>query len=114
VVSVVGQPACGAPPRRVRRRTKWRNPQARLLEGGAWEAIRSDVLTTLGLPEDPGALLAEHAQTLDAAYREAGGRLAVNTEVRVDDAGKIHLTGVKAVEEPPSLVDRTCAAAPWP
>src|SRR5664280_1640062 len=88
-----------------RQSTKWRNPQARLLEGGAWEAIRSDVLTTLGLPEDPGALLAEHAQTLDAAYREAGGRLAVNTEVRVDDAGKIHLTGVKAVEEPPSLVD---------
>jgi hypothetical protein len=52
---------------------------------------------TLGLPEDPGALLAEHAQTLDAAYREAGGRLAVNTEVRVDDAGKIHLTGVKKI-----------------
>ncbi len=95
--------------------TEWRNPQARLLEGGAWEAIRSDVLTTLGLPENPGALLAEHAQTLDAAYREAGGRLAVNTEVRVDDAGKIHLTGVKAVEEPPSLVDlrgRTTAMLP--
>src|SRR5664280_977897 len=88
-----------------RQSTKWRNPQARLLEGGAWEAIRSDVLTTLGLPEDPGALLAEHARSLDAAYREVGGRLAVNTEVRVDDAGKIHLTGVKAVEEPPSLVD---------
>jgi len=91
--------------------TEWRNPQARLLEGGAWEAIRSDVLTTLGLPENPGALLAEHAQTLDAAYREAGGRLAVNTEVRVDDAGKIHLTGVKAVEEPPSLVDLGLAEA---
>jgi TnpA family transposase len=95
--------------------TRWRNPQARLLEGGAWEAIRSDVLTTLGLPENPSALLAEHAQTLDAAYREVGGRLAVNTEVRVDDAGKIHLTGVKAVEEPPSLVDlrgRTTAMLP--
>jgi len=95
--------------------TKWRNPQAQLLEGAAWEAIRNDVLTTLGLPEDPDALLAEHAQTLDAAYREVGGRLAVNTEVRVDDAGKIHLTGVKAVEEPPSLVDlrnRTTAMLP--
>ena len=57
----------------------------------------------------------EHAQTLDAAYREVAGRLAVNTEVRVDDAGKIHLTGVKAVEEPPSLVDlrnRTTAMLP--
>ena len=63
----------------------------------------------------PDALLAEHAQTLDAAYREVAGRLAVNTEVRVDDAGKIHLTGVKAVEEPPSLVDlrnRTTAMLP--
>jgi hypothetical protein len=41
----------------------------------------------------------------DAAYREVGARLAVNTEVSIDDAGKIHLTGVKAVEEPPSPAD---------
>ena len=63
------------------------------------------MLTTLGLLDNPEVLLADHTRTLDAAYREVGGRLAVNTEVRVDDAGKIHLTGVKAVEEPPSLVD---------
>jgi len=95
--------------------TRWRNPQAQLLEGEVWETIRPDVLTTLGLPENPDALLAGHASTLDTAYREVGGRLAVNTEVRVDDSGKIHLTGVKAVEEPPSLVDlraRTTAMLP--
>jgi hypothetical protein len=95
--------------------TKWRNPQAQLLEGEAWDAIRPDVLTTLSLPDNPDALLAEHSRTLDAAYREIGGRLAANTEVRVDDAGKIHLTGVKAVEESPSLVDlrtRTTAMVP--
>ncbi len=95
--------------------TRWRNPQAQLLEGDPWDAVRPDVLTTLGLPENPDALLAGHARILDAAYREAGGRLAVNTEVRVDDAGKIHLTGVEAVEEPPSLVDlrnRTTAMLP--
>jgi len=95
--------------------TRWRNPQAQLLEGEAWVAIRPEVLTTLGLPADPDALLAAHSRALDAAYREVGGRLAVNTEVRVDDAGKIHLTGVKAVEEPPSLVDlrnRTTAMLP--
>jgi hypothetical protein len=73
--------------------TRWRNPQAQLLEGEAWAAIRGDVLTTLGLPGDPDGLLAGHAQALDAAYREVGGRLAVNTEVSVDDDGKIHLTG---------------------
>jgi TnpA family transposase len=95
--------------------TRWRNPQARLLEGDAWQAARADVLTTLDLPGDPDGLLAGHSRTLDAAYREVGGRLAVNTEVSIDDDGKIHLTGVKAVEEPPSLADlrsRTTAMLP--
>lgn len=85
--------------------TRWRNPQAQLLDGQAWAAIRGDVLTSLGLPGNPDGLLAGQAQALDAAYREVAGRLAVNTEVTIDDAGKIHLTGVKAVEEPPSLAD---------
>nr|WP_312882055.1 hypothetical protein [Actinomadura alba] len=65
---------------------------------------------TGGLPESPDALLAGHARTLDAAYREVGGRLPVNTEVRVDDAGKIHLTGSR-----PSRSRRrwsTCATGP--
>jgi hypothetical protein len=95
--------------------TRWRNPQARLLEGAAWTAARDDVLTSLGLPGEPAALLAGHSRTLDAAYREVGGRLAVNTEVSVDDDGKIHLTGLKAVEEPPSLAGlraRTTAMLP--
>ncbi len=95
--------------------TRWCNPQARLLEGAAWKAARGDVLTSLGLPGDPAALLAEHARTLDASYREVGGRLAVNTEVAIDDDGKIHLTGLKAVEEPPSMAGlraRTTAMLP--
>jgi hypothetical protein len=95
--------------------TKWRNPQAQLLDGDAWEAVKDDVLTTLGLPENPDALLAAHARTLDEAYRQVGGRLKVNDAVSIDDDGKIHLTGVKAIEEPPSLVDlrkRTAAMLP--
>jgi TnpA family transposase len=95
--------------------TKWRNPQAQLLEGARWEAIRADVLTTLSLPEDPDVLLSGHAQALEEAYREVGGRLIVNSEVRIDDDGKIHLTGLKALEEPPSLVDlRTRSTAMLP
>ncbi|MCA1682007.1 MAG: Tn3 family transposase, partial [Actinobacteria bacterium] len=94
---------------------RWRNPAAQLLEGPAWEAVKGDVLTTLGLPENPDALLAEHSRTLDDAYRQAGDRLKVNPAVRVDDDGKVHLSGVKAIEEPPSLVDlrkRTAAMLP--
>lgn len=95
--------------------TKWRNPQAELLEGAQWESIRPDALTALSLPANPDVLLAEHSRTLDAALREVGGRLAANPDVRVDGEGKIHLTGVKAIEEPPSLVDlrtRTTAMLP--
>lgn len=95
--------------------TKWRNPQAALLDGEQWQAMRTDTLTALGLPESPDALLAEHARTLDDALREVGGRLIANPVARVDEDGKIHLTGLKAVEEPPSLVDlraRTTAMLP--
>jgi hypothetical protein len=45
-----------------------------------------DVLTALGLPDDPGALLADHVRALGAACREVGGRLDADTEVRIDDA----------------------------
>jgi TnpA family transposase len=85
--------------------TRYRNPQARLLDGEEWEAVKDEVLTTLGLPEDPGALLASHVTALDEALRYVGGRLAANADVRVDDAGRIHVTSDKAIEEPPSLVD---------
>jgi hypothetical protein len=47
--------------------TRWRNPQAQLLEGDRWAQVRLDVLTALGLPENPDALLADHTRTLDAA-----------------------------------------------
>ena len=33
------------------------------------------------------------------------GRLDANTAVTVDDAGKIHVASVKAIAEPPSLID---------
>jgi len=95
--------------------TKWRNPQAALLDGERWQAIRTDTLTALGLPESPDALLAEHARALDDTLREVGGRLTANTDARVDEDGRIHLTGLKAVEEPPFLVDlrsRTTAMLP--
>jgi len=84
--------------------TRWRNPQARLLDGPAWEAVQADVLTSLGLPETPDALLASHATALDQALRYVGSRLAANADVRVDEAGKIHVTSDKAIEEPPSLI----------
>jgi hypothetical protein len=85
--------------------TRHRNPQARLLDGAEWEAVKDDVLTTLGLPENPDALLASHVTGLDEALTYVAGRLAANTDVRVDEAGSIHVTSDKAVQDPPSLTD---------
>ena len=60
-------------------------------------------------------MLAGHAATLEAGYRQARALLTANDAVRIDEEGRIHLTGVKAIEEPPSLVDlrkRTTAMLP--
>jgi hypothetical protein len=85
--------------------TRYRNPQARLLDGPRWEAVKDDVLASLGLPGDGDGLLASHVTALDQALRHVGGRLAANADVRVDEAGKVHVTSDKAIEEPPSLID---------
>ncbi|MGH9023583.1 MAG: hypothetical protein ACRDV9_10875 [Acidimicrobiia bacterium] len=64
------------------------------------------MLRALSLPEDPDALLAGHAQALDEAYREVGGRLAAeHTAVSVDDQGRLHVERLKAIPDPPSLID---------
>ncbi|MGH9008736.1 MAG: Tn3 family transposase [Acidimicrobiia bacterium] len=84
---------------------RWRDPRAALLDGEAWANAKDAVLTVLSLPEDPDALLSEHAQALDDAYREVGGRLAGDTAVSVDDEGRLHVERLKAIPDPPSLVD---------
>lgn len=95
--------------------TRWRDPQAALLDGARWQGMRAETLTALGLPESPEALLLEHADVLDETLRRVGGGLLANPDAHVDEDGKIHLTGLRAVEEPPSLVDlraRTTAMLP--
>lgn len=86
--------------------TRWRDPRAALLDGEAWANAKDSVLTALSLPEDPDALLAGHARALDEAYREVGGRLAVEgTAFSVDDEGRLHVERLKAIPDPPSLID---------
>jgi len=43
----------------------------------------------LKLPTDPAELLAGHAATLEATYREVGGRLGANTAATFDDDGRV-------------------------
>jgi len=85
--------------------TRWRDPRAQLLAGDAWRTAKPAVLTALSLPAAPDDLLAEHARTLDAAYRAVGGRLAANTAIGLDAEGQLHIERLEALEEPASLIE---------
>jgi len=92
--------------------SRWADPRAQLLSGPAWETARGPALNALQLPAAPDALLAEHTRELDIALRHVAGRLIANTEVHIDDAGRLHAGKIDAVPDPPSLTDlrRRCEA----
>lgn len=52
------------------------------------------------------------ARDLDAALRHVAGRLIANTEVSIDEQGRLHAGKIDAVPDPPSLTDlrRRCEA----
>lgn len=85
--------------------TRWRDPRAQLLAGQAWERSRAAGMNALNLPDDPAALLAEHAASVDTAYREVAARLDGDGPATVDEDGRLHLAALKATPDPPSLVD---------
>ncbi|MDP1846378.1 MAG: Tn3 family transposase [Solirubrobacteraceae bacterium] len=85
--------------------TRWRDPRAQLLAGDAWRTAKPAVLTALSLPAAPDELLAEHARTLDGAYRAVSGRLAENTAVSLDSDGQLHIERLEALQEPASLIE---------
>ncbi len=83
--------------------SRWRDPRAQLLSREAWANTKGPVLRALGLPEDPTDLLDEHARALDSTYREVAARIEQGTEVTVDDDGKLHISALQAIPDPPSL-----------
>jgi len=84
---------------------RWADPRAKLLTGAAWDAARGTALNALGLPEDPGELLAEHAAELDGAWRALSDGLVAGSEVHVDADGRLHADKIAAIADPPSLID---------
>lgn len=60
-------------------------------------------MTALQLPEEPTAHLEGVRHSLDARYRAAAGQLTNNPALRIDDAGKVHLSPLEAKTIPESL-----------
>ncbi|MGB0094276.1 MAG: Tn3 family transposase [Solirubrobacteraceae bacterium] len=67
--------------------------------------VKDSVLRALSLPTTPDDLLAQHARTLDAAYRAIGGRLEANTAVSLDRDGQLHIERLDAIDDPASLTE---------
>ena len=84
---------------------RWRDPRGQLLDGAAWAAAKEAALTSLGLPEDPDALLAAHTRLMNATYRGVAERFAGNEAVSLDPDGRVHVARIKAENEPKSLLD---------
>jgi TnpA family transposase len=82
---------------------RWGDPHTRLLSNTAWGTVKSDVLTGLNLPEQPGEHLTELAEHLDGAYQTVIEGLPENTAVRIDEAGKIHVSPHEPLGIPTSL-----------
>ncbi|TDW26979.1 Tn3 family transposase [Cryobacterium psychrophilum] len=82
---------------------RWGDPRARLLTDPAWQETKNETLTSLQLSEEPAAHLEGVRHSLDARYRAAADQLANNTAVRIDDAGKVHLSPLEAKTIPESL-----------
>ncbi len=85
--------------------SRWRDPRAQLLSGEAWANAKGPVLRALGLPEDPTQLIDSYVRSLDAAYRQVASRIDAGTEVTVDDDGRLHLSALEAIPDPPSLTE---------
>jgi Tn3 transposase DDE domain len=87
------------------RSSRWRDPRAQLLSGEAWASAKGPVLWALELPEDSTELLDRHARDLDTAYRGVASRIQDGTAVTVDDEGKLHVSALEGIPEPPSLIE---------
>ena len=63
---------------------RWSNPQAKLLQGRAWESARSHVCRALNLDPTPVEELNALRQQLDEAYSRTANNLPNNAAVRIE------------------------------
>jgi TnpA family transposase len=86
---------------------RWGDPQAKLLQGKAWEAARPHISRTLGHALTAESELTTLTQQLDQAYRRTLADLPTNAAVQIETRnGKTTLVlgGLDKLEEPASLV----------
>jgi TnpA family transposase len=78
------------------------DPRAQLLQGAAWESIKSHILRTLGWSSPAKQTLQDLATKLDETYRKAKKNLERNEDVHIEN-NRIILSPLEKLEEPRSL-----------
>lgn len=82
---------------------RWGDPRTRLLADDTWATVKDEVLTGLQLTEDPDTDVGRAAARLDSTYRLVAAQIPTNEGVRIDSAGKVHLSPLDALAVPASL-----------
>jgi len=86
----------------------WGDPYAKLLQGPAWEKVRSRVCRTLGRSLTAATELESLGKQLDGAYRRAANNLPTNSAVTIERDGRrdvLKLTPLDKLDEPASLIE---------
>ncbi len=87
---------------------RWSDPHARLLQGTAWEKVRSRVCRTLGRSPTAATELEGLGKQLGETYRRTANNLPTNSAVTIERDGRrdvLRLTPLDKLDEPASLVD---------
>jgi Tn3 transposase DDE domain/Domain of unknown function (DUF4158) len=87
---------------------RWGDPYAKLLQGRAWEKVRSRVCRTLGRSPTAAPELEKLGKQLDETYRRTATNLPTNSAVTIERTGLrdvLKLTPLDKLDEPASLVD---------
>ncbi len=93
---------------------RYADPRIGLLDGAAWEAARPTVCRTLGMSQVPAEEIGRLSNRLDQTFHAVADALPKNASVRIEVGDKdddLVLTGLDAIEEPPSLVALRSAVA---
>ncbi len=86
---------------------RWSNPQAKLLQGQAWESKRPHVCRVLNLQPTPEKELQQLGRQLEQAYQRTASNLPTNAAVRVEvENGRetLTITNLDKLEEPASYL----------
>jgi TnpA family transposase len=86
---------------------RWGDPHAKLLQGPAWEKVRSRVCRTLGRSPTAAGELESLGKQLDEAYRRTVNNLPTNSAVTIERSGRrdvLTLTPLDKLDEPDGLV----------